>query len=302
MATKTIADGFKGEKAIVIPYNIGELQADNDVTRQLHVTHIGYYPSAKYHYRERATGAAECILIYCEKGKGWVECCDERHYLSAHQVFIIPQKEPHAYGSSLQDPWSIYWIHFKGENVHLFRSIIGKVVAINDSATSRYQDRFTLFESMFQNLEMGYSADNLEYITFCLMYFLASVKYLPQYREIKNVKVEDVIQKSILFMKDNLESRITLTDIAHFVGYSSSHLTTLFMQKTSYSPMEYYNQLRIQRACSYLQFSEMRIKEIAFLLGFYDPFHFSKSFLKEMGIPPREYRRRYREVRKDNVS
>jgi AraC-like DNA-binding protein len=40
----------------------------------------------------------------------------------------------------------------------------------------------------------------------------------------------------------------------------------------------------------------MKIKEIAFQLGFYDPFHFSKAFLKEMEITPREYRRRYRET------
>jgi AraC-like DNA-binding protein len=171
---------------------------------------------------------------------------------------------------------------------------------LKDSVTSRHQDRFMLFESMFQNLEMGYSADNLEYISFCLMYFLASVKYLPQYREIRNVKVEDVIQKSILFMKDHLENKITLNDIAQFVGYSSSHLVALFTQKTSYSPMEYYNQLRIQKACSYLQFSDMKIKEIAFQLGFYDPFHFSKAFLKEMEITPTEYRRRYRETGRKN--
>jgi hypothetical protein len=251
----TIADGFKGEKAIVTPYNVRELQAGNEITRQLYVTHIGYYPSAKYHYRKRPDGAAENILIYCEKGKGWIECGDDKHHLSAHQVFIIPRQEPHTYGSDLHDPWSIYWVHFRGENVHLFRSIIGKVIPIRDSATSRHQDRFMLFESMFQNLEMGYSADNLEYISFCLMYFLASVKYLPQYREIRNVKVEDVIQKSILYMKDHLEEKITLNDIAQFAGYSSSHLVTLFTQKTSYSPMEYYNQLRIQKASSYLQIS-----------------------------------------------
>jgi AraC-like DNA-binding protein len=293
---KTIADGFKGEKAIVTPYNVRELQAGNEITRQLYVTHIGYYPNAKHHYRERTTGATENILIYCEKGKGWIECRNEKYCLSAHQVFIIPRKEPHVYGSDLHDPWSIYWIHFNGENVYLFRSIIGKVVSIMDSVTSRHQERFMLFESMFQNLEMGYSSDNLEYISFCLSYFLASVKYLPQYREIKNIKVEDVIPKSILYMKEHLEDRIMLNDIAHFVGYSCSHLAALFTQKTSYSPMEYYNQLRIQKACSYLQFSEMKIKEIAFQLGFYDPFHFSKAFLKEMEITPKEYRKRYGEI------
>jgi len=57
--------------------------------------------------------------------------------------------------------------------------------------------------------------------------------------------------------------------------------------------MGYYNQLKIQRACSYLQFSDLKIKEIAFRLGYYDPFHFSKSFKKETRLTPKEYRQKY---------
>lgn len=290
-----IAEGFKGERAIVTPYNIRDLQANNEITKQMFVTHIGYYPNAKYHYREREKGTPENILIYCENGKGWVEHNDEIHNLASNQAYIIPANEPHAYGTDNRNPWSIYWIHFKGENINMFKNILGCKLNIEDSQNSRFKERFTLFEDMYQNLEMGYNPENLEYISFCLMYFLASLKYLSQYREIKNVKVDDTIQKSILFMKDNLEERITLEDIANAVGYSSSHLNTLFAKKTSYSTMVYYNQLRIQRACTYLQFSDLKIKEIAFRLGFYDPFHFSKSFLKEMGISPKEYRKRYNE-------
>jgi transcriptional regulator GlxA family with amidase domain len=91
-------------------------------------------------------------------------------------------------------------------------------------------------------------------------------------------------------MKEHLEEKITLNNIASAVGYSSSHLNTLFMQRTSYSPMAYYNQLKIQRSCFYLQFSDLKIKEIAFRLNYYDPFHCSKTFVKEMEITPKEYR------------
>ena len=96
-------------------------------------------------------------------------------------------------------------------------------------------------------------------------------------------------------MKNSLEKRITLKDIANSVGYSSSRLGALFVEKTSYSPIDYYNQLKIQRACSYLQFSDLKLKEIAFRLGFYDPFHFSKAFKQEMEIMPKEYRKRYKD-------
>lgn len=44
-----VAEGFKGEKAIVTPYNIRNLQRENNITKQLFVSHIGYYPHAENH-------------------------------------------------------------------------------------------------------------------------------------------------------------------------------------------------------------------------------------------------------------
>ena len=293
MMTDKIPEGFKGEKAIVTPYNIRNLQAANPITKQLFVTHIGYYPEAKYHYRERSEGCSENILIYCEKGQGWIKLKDTTFNLIRNRAFIIPSHEVHSYGANNRDPWSIYWIHFKGENSKMFSDISARIIEVDESDKSRYDERFQLFEDMYQNLEMGYSSENLEYVSFCLMYFVASLKYINQFREIKKAKAVDIIQKSIIFMKNNLENKISLEDIANHVSYSTSHFGSLFTKKTSFSPMEYYNQLKIQRACSYLQFSDMKIKEISFRLGFYDPFHFAKAFKLEMEIPPNEYRKRY---------
>jgi len=179
------------------------------------------------------------------------------------------------------------------ENISMFTSIIGQIINLEETDHSRHNDRLQLFEEMYQNLEMGYSLENLEFVSFNLIYFLASLKYISQFIEIKKVKVTDIIQKSILFMKDNLENKITLNDIAQHVNYSASHFGAYFTKKTHYAPMIYYNQLKIQRSCSYLQFSDMKIKEIAFRLGYYDPFHFSRKFRMEMDISPKEYRKRY---------
>ncbi len=291
----TLANGFKGERAIVTPYNIRSYQAENAITKLMYITHIGYYPDAKFHFRIREEGAREYIFIYCEKGRGWIDYNGERIWLNEDSFFIIPAGQKHAYGADSRNPWSIYWLHFKGENTDMFKSIMGRVLPVGQSDRSRQQDRMLLFDEMYQNLEMGYNPENLEYISFCLMHFLASLKYLSQYREIRKPKESDRIQKSILFMKDNLENKILLEDIANAVGYSSSHLNTLFTQRTSFSPIEYYNQLKIQRACSLLQFSELKIKEIAFRLNYYDPFHFSKAFHKEMEITPKEYRKKYQD-------
>ena len=62
-------DGFPNEKAIVIPQeNLLKIK-ENPMTRLLHPTDVGYYPHAEGHYRERAEGSPQHILIYCHEGE-----------------------------------------------------------------------------------------------------------------------------------------------------------------------------------------------------------------------------------------
>jgi hypothetical protein len=45
-----IADSFKVEREIVLPYIIRNFQTNNELTRSLYITHIGYYPNTKNHF------------------------------------------------------------------------------------------------------------------------------------------------------------------------------------------------------------------------------------------------------------
>lgn len=288
-----IADGFKGERAIVLPYSIRNFQTNNELTQSLYVTHIGYYPNAKNHFRKRSKGALENILIYCEKGKGTITIENEQFKLTENQILIIPANKPHSYESDLSDPWSIYWIHFRGTKSSAYSPTPEKTISLNDV---RISNRLDLFEEIYQNLEMGFYADNLEYSSICLKHFLSSIKYIDQFIRTKSVNTADMdtIPMSIIFMRDNLTNKLTLNQIAKHVGYSDSYFRNLFLEKTSFTPIEYLNKLKIQKSCSLLQFNNMKINEIAYHLGYYDPYHFSKSFRKEMEISPREYRKKYK--------
>ena len=69
------------------------------------------------------------------------------------------------------------------------------------------------------------------------MHFLASLKYIKSFREIKTIGKIDNIQKCIQFMKDHLEEKITLSDIADFSGYSITRINALFTTETGITPM-----------------------------------------------------------------
>src|SRR3954464_588292 len=109
-------EGFQGQKAIVIPRKIlSDLCASHTVIGSLYITDIGYYPKAKFHYRERPHGAEQHILIYCIEGKGEVSIKKNTYAIGPGDFFIVPKKTAHQYAADETNPWTIYWIHFKGQ-------------------------------------------------------------------------------------------------------------------------------------------------------------------------------------------
>jgi AraC-like DNA-binding protein len=286
-------EGFKGQKAIILPQAVlHELKA-NAITRLLFVTDIGFYPKAHYHYRERSSGSDQHILIYCTMGKGWVETDSGKLKVLKDQFFIIPAKKPHKYGADNRDPWTIYWVHFKGDLAGSFVNDEVSLISIGPAENMMRNDhRIRVFEELYQNLTMGYSNENLEYASICLWYLLGAFTYLPQFERIRAVQQHDIIEKSILYMHEHIESEINLSELSSFCGYSISHYSMVFKKKTSRSPMEYFNNLKIQRASQMLDFTNLQVNEIATQLHFDDPFYFSRVFKKTMGLSPSEYRKK----------
>lgn len=283
-------DGFLNERVIVIPQDILLRNESNPMTKLLYVTDIGYYPYAKNHFRQRHTGCTQHILIYCCDGEGWYDIGKGKCMVRKNSFFVIEAGMSHSYGASTEHPWSIYWIHFTGELSSLFAHMFNKTICIDDTPSARFDDRIQLFNEILANLEMGYSIENMEYITLCLWHLLGSFRYIPQFREINKPKPLDVIQKVINYMKMNLDKQLTLENIAESVNYSPAYLSNIFTRKAGMSLINYFNQLKIQRACWFLDFTDKKVKEIAFELGFSDPYYFSKVFTKCIQMSPKDYR------------
>ena len=110
-------EGFSGQKAIVIPRKILVNQCHkNGVINALYITDIGYYPKAEFHYRERPQGADQHILIYCIEGCGKARIKKKEFNIGPGEFFVVPVKTAHFYCAEENNPWTIYWLHFKGNN------------------------------------------------------------------------------------------------------------------------------------------------------------------------------------------
>lgn len=289
-------DGFNGQKAIVLPSKIIKSCEQANLVQHLFITDIGFYPKAKFHYRERATGISQNILIYCIDGKGWLELDGKEMEVTRGQYIIIPAEMVHRYGSDENDPWSIYWLHFKGSSAKHFESLLTRQYSQFCNSIHFSDERIRLFDTMYATLESGYSGDNLGYINMCLWYFLSSFCYADIFRIPYNKEEKDAIDLSIDFMQKNLHQSLSLQKLAAEVHVSPSHFSALFKKKTGYPPLEYFNHIKIQKACQYLQFTNLQVKEIAYKLGINDPFYFSRFFSNIMGLSPLEYRNKKQSV------
>ncbi|MDA0196025.1 MAG: AraC family transcriptional regulator [Bacteroidetes bacterium] len=92
-------------------------------------------------------------------------------------------------------------------------------------------------------------------------------------------------------MKDNLNRPISVSELSSYGGFSESHFSLLFKKKTGQSPLNFVTYLKIQKACHLLEFSDLRVGDIAAQLGFEDSFYFSRVFTRVMEISPAKFKK-----------
>ncbi len=280
-----------GRQRIEIPRTILKTRVNNNpLLAHLHICSIGYYPKAKDHYTFRKKGLAENFLFYCVDGHGWYKIGDQQYSVGPNEFFILPQNIAHSYGSDDADPWSIYWIHFGGNAL----ADLNKIQAIQkhfkpEHIASR-DEMIAEFKRMFKTLQLGYSIDNLLFANICFSHFLSLFVYNIKHYDTENPEKLDSIDKAILFMREHINESISLSDLSKHYNYSVSRFSNLFKQKTGYAPIDYFLQMKMQKASQLLDFTNQSVKEIAFTLGFDDPYYFSKRFRTIIGLSPKKYR------------
>ena len=286
--------GFAGERIIEIPKETINKCASMPLISSLFITRMGFYPKALYHYYQRPAGISQIILLYCTDGQGWIQLAKSRITLQAGDVFAIAPGTPHTYGADAENPWSIHWFHFSGTHCHeAIRALTEERGSTSQPVRVPFsEERIALFDRMFDTFLKGYSTSNLLFANLTIPFFLASFILPENFQKeiITNANLSHS-NRAITYMQNNLSTTVTLDNIAQSVNLSASFFSRKFKQDTGYAPIEYFNHLRIQRACQLLHFSDLRINEVASQLGIDDPFYFSRLFKKQMGVSPVEYRK-----------
>lgn len=123
------------------------------------------------------------------------------------------------------------------------------------------------------------------------------------------------VQRMQDYIEENLDQKITLSDLAQVSHFSPWYSYRLFRDHLAVTPAEYIRKLRLSRAALCLRDENCRITDVAFALGFGSVDGFTRAFFRTFGCNPSDYAKapvpislfipydvKYRALRKENMN
>jgi len=102
--------------------------------------------------------------------------------------------------------------------------------------------------------------------------------------------MDERVKKAIAFMATHLDQPPSNPTLARLAKLSESYFNFLFRSETKLSPGNYLMRLRMQKAAELLTESQLSVKQVMSKVGFHDKSNFVRSFKKEYGRSPSDYR------------
>lgn len=103
-------------------------------------------------------------------------------------------------------------------------------------------------------------------------------------------EVDGIVNKSIQFIKEQVEENISRDDVANYVDLNPAYLSRLFKKETGINLIDYLIETKMKRAKKLLETTSLTVSGVALQVGYSNFSHFTKMFKKQFGVNPQEYR------------
>ncbi|WP_055107359.1 helix-turn-helix transcriptional regulator [Paenibacillus ihumii] len=162
------------------------------------------------------------------------------------------------------------------------------------------EETILFVKAFMQSNQLDSMPGNRLYLKACLMAVIAKIielygqdRYTGTFLNGRRPRTAernlDVLQPVFSYIHSHLHKSIKMSELAQLVGISEKYFITYFKKTLGITPGQYIYQIKMNRARDYLNLKKYTIQEIASLLGYPDPFTFSKAFKKYYNVPPSKF-------------
>ena len=234
---------------------------------------------------DNPSGREDYYLIYMLRGAMEIDMQKSTEVVEAGNIILFPPKYHYKYFYRADSELSYYWVHFTGSYASMLLSEIGlstlpliTKLRSDNSIHIEFNRIFEIFEKRgaLRDRELGCALEHL------LLTVSSSIE--------GEMPIGRTLERSLGYIHSAYNTNLRIPDLARIENLSNSRYIVIFNELMGMSPSEYIISLRVRIACDYLCNTDMSIKQIGALVGYDDPQLFSRTFKRQMGQSPREYR------------
>ena len=239
-------------------------------------------------------------MLYISKGKVQYGIEDERYDLNAGDFVLIAPNILHKLLKIVEEPCERIILTFTKKYIDTFKTentdlsvIFQKIASSNNHKLTvlpafkeEIADTLNKMQGLFLSKEYGDDILFKAYFAQLLVRMNKEVSFIENENELN--ENNNIIHKARMFAINNLDKKISVSDIASEVGLSVSRLSHLFKEKTGISLLKFLNKKRLTRAKDLLK-NGYSITNTANKCGYQDYTSFIRAFTKEYGISPTQY-------------
>jgi AraC-like DNA-binding protein len=235
-------------------------------------------------------------LVYITRGAGCFESATAGpRRIKAGDAFVAYPGEWHRYRPDPGTGWDEYWVEFDGDYAR-------QIMEQQDLSKSepilavRHQEAIVgLFLDITELIRQAQSG--FEHII-AMQTGQIVARMLAAHRHRQGDSDEAaLVRRACVHILERQDRQIDFEALALELGLSESGFRKKFRRITGMPPGQYLQQLRLNRACEWLQQDRLTITEIAEQLGYESVFYFSRLFKRKFQMSPSEYRCEIREAK-----
>lgn len=234
---------------------------------------------------------SETELVYVESGKG-IYMVNHQHFpVEKGDFLVIEQGLIHAGASSPHNPMKtlvlvVSDLHWKGEYPE---NIISPAACPIIQAAQHMPYISGTLTELYHLMKEPCPDDSLCRTILAPMLILLR-KYCQDDRPFWMVQDNPVASDILAYIYRHYSEEITLEHLSQRFYMSAGHISHLLQKEFQVSPINYLIDVRFSKAKALLINSSMSIPDVAYTVGYNNPAHFTKLFVKRIGYSPNDYR------------